>query len=791
MTRRPASALLLCLLAGVAQAATPLADPAPTAPIEVLAHTPAAAHEGQSVVRVTATTHRQVRAALALAESLWSEGAGVGTFDIQIRTDRVPVLTEAGLTVETRIPDLQAHADRAWTRLQAAERMLRARPPAPPALRGQSAHDETWFENYKQLTQIETYINTLAAARPDLANLATVGQSLQGRPIRALTITGPDTPENPAADRPVVLWNGCQHAREWVSPMTVTYIASRLLDDYDADPSVRSLIDTVRFVIVPMANPDGYLYSWSNQRYWRKNRRQNNAFDYGVDLNRNWGYEWGGPGSSGSADSDIYRGTAPFSEPESQVLRDLALSFAPNLAAHIDYHTYSQLILYPYGYAEGAQAPEPDRTFFDHLANDMSDLIFGYSGAYYTPIPSWQLYPAAGGATDWFYGAAGAKSLTLELRPDTGGLEGFDPPPSTILPTARENYEAAKLFASRTTQPLTFSVPAPATVRADEPTTIAFTVTPGTADYDPASVGATASIGSGPAVELSVTPDGPGRFTTTLPPAPCGQTITYSFNASTLEAQNIDYPPAGPFVAETVRVVFEDDMETETGWTVGHPSDTATLGIWNRMAPQATPAQPGSDRSPDGTLCWVTDGRAGSGVGSFDVDGGATTLTSPDIDISDAGPDAELVYWRWYSNDQGASPNSDAMPVLISGDDGLTYTTLETVTQNANAWVEKRFRIADFVGTTDSIRVRFVARDDEPGSIVEAAVDDLRIETPNCPAPAHTADIAAPFGEFNLFDLLLFLDWYNQADPRADYDADGTLTIFDLIEFLTLYNAQI
>ena len=786
MTRRTASVLFVCLSAGLAVGAEP---------IDILTHTPPRAHEGESVVRVTADSAREVAAALALSESLWSEGAGVGSFDIQIRADRVPVLIEAGLEVQTRIGDLQAHADRAWSRVQAAERMLQARPRQPD--RGTSPHDETWFENYKQLAQIETYVAGLNAARPDLTALSVIGQSLQNRPIRAITITGPDEPGNAAADRPVIIWNGCQHAREWISPMTVTYIASRLLGDYDTDPAVRSLVDSTRIVIVPVANPDGYLFSWSSQRYWRKNRRANNASDFGVDLNRNWGYEWGGDGSSSNPASDIYRGPTSFSEPETQVLRDLALSFGDGLAAHIDYHSYSQLILYPFGYADGVAAPEPDRTFFETLSNDLSDLILSDSGAFYNPIPSWALYPASGTATDWFYGATGAKSLTFELRPsdqDVGGLEGFDPPPSTILPCARENFAAALLFAERTTQPLSFLSDAPVTVRADEPTPIGFSVSSGVADLAPGTVAAFASVGGGPVVELAVSGGGGGggaNYTTTLPPVPCGQTVAFFFRATTSDGRTIEYPAKGPFVASTVRVIFEDAMESNTGWVVGATGDNATSGVWTRMAPQATAAQPGADRSPVGTQCWITDGRAGTGVGSFDVDGGATTLTSPRLDASDAGPDAEIVYWRWYSNDQGASPNTDDMPVLISNDNGSTWTTLEIVTENANAWVERRFRIADFVEPTADIRVRFVARDLDPGSIVEAGVDDVSIVTPNCPPPSQTADLAPPLGVFNFFDVAAYLALYNAGDPAADYTLDGNLNFFDLSAYLALFNAGI
>lgn len=781
MTRLPASVRCFVLASGLA------ASSVAAQPVDILTHTPPRVHEGQSVVRVTADSAREVQAALALSESLWSEGAAVGSFDIQIRTDRIAVLAEAGLEVEVRIADLQAHADRGWARVQAAERAIRARDPQPAA-RGAGPHDETWFENYKQLADIEAYVNALHAARPDLSTQSVAGQSLQNRPIRSITITGPDQPGNAAADRPVIIFNGCQHAREWVSPMTVTYIASRLISDYDNDPAVKSLVDSVRFVIVPVVNPDGYLHTWSGERFWRKNRRLNPSGDFGVDLNRNWGYEWGGDGASTSPNSDIFRGASPFSEPETRVLRDLALSFGDDLAAHIDYHTYSQLILYPFGYADGVQAPEPDRTFFDTLSTDMSDLIFDSSGAFYTPIPSWALYPASGTASDWFYGSADAKSLTVELRPSdqqVGGLDGFDPPPSTILPAARENFLAALLFADRTTQPLSFTASPPATVAAGEAAEVVFTVAPGLDALDPATVSAVAAIGAAPLAPAPVTPLGGGTYRVTLPVAVCGQPVSFAFSAATTDGRTVNYPQSGPFVADTVTVLFEDDMETDTGWTVGASGDTASVGVWERASPQATAAQPGADASAAGSLCWITGAAAGSGVGSFDVDNGSTTLTSPRLDAS--GDQTDLVYARWYSNDAGASPNTDTMPVFISNDDGATWITLEVVSENANAWVQRRFRVADFVTPTDRVRVRFVARDDAPGSIVEAGVDDLRLETAACDAP--TADLAAPFGELNLFDVLAFLDLFNAQNPAADFDANGAVNFFDVTAFLGLFNA--
>src|SRR4029453_7368841 len=119
-----------------------------------------------------------------------------------------------------------------------------------------------------------------------------------------------------------VMFIGTQHAREWISPMTVMYIADRLLAGYASDPNIKALLDNVEFVLVPVVNADGYVYTWSTDRYWRKNRRDNAGTEGdGGDTNRNWGYKWGlDIGSSADPCSEVYRGTAAFSEPEPLVI---------------------------------------------------------------------------------------------------------------------------------------------------------------------------------------------------------------------------------------------------------------------------------------------------------------------------------------------------------------------------------------------------------------------------------------------------------------------------------------
>ena len=760
--------------------------------LDPLTHTPPRVYEGQSVVSLTVETVRQLRAAHTLIESSWTERPGLGTLVAQVDSDRIEALEALGLDPVVLIEDLQAHRDAAWSRLRDATRRDRRLGIADPAGRaaplGTGVHDEAWFSNFRQYADILSYFDDLIAARPALITRSDIGDSIESRDIYAYTITAPDETGNPSSERPVVLYTGTQHAREWISPMTVTYIASRLVDGYGGDAGITDLLDSTRVVIVPVVNPDGYLYSWSTQRFWRKNRRNvSDSPAFGVDLNRNWGTAFGGTGASENPNSNIYHGASAFSEPETDAVRALANSFGADLAAYTDYHSYSQLILWPLGYESGLVTPEPDRSFFQDLSGDMSALIQSISGVFYDPIQSWRLYPAAGTASDWFYDDRGATSFTIELRPDGSDPDGFAPPPSTILPTAQENLEAAKLFAARATRPLFLAHDAVSIIDASAATPVTLQATDGLSTVDPSSVTLWTAAGSAPFTPTPMTAQGGDAYGADLPAAPCGETVAYYFSADTLSGQTFTFPSAGsgnPLTAlaqETTLVVF-DDMETDTGWSVGAPGDTATTGVWERADPEGTDAQPENDHTPGGTDCWITGADAGSSLGSFDIDAGVTTLTSPALDASD--PDAQIAYRRWYSNDRGASPGTDAMVVEISDDDGATWTELEIVTENANAWVERRFEVGDVVTPSASVRLRFKASDLGDGSIVEAGVDDLRVETVGCPGSA--ADLNGD-GTVDFSDVNLFTSAFGNQDPIADINNDGEVDFADVNLFTTLF----
>jgi murein tripeptide amidase MpaA len=240
-----------------------------------------------------------------------------------------------------------------------------------------------------------------------------------------------------AEGEPEILFVGGHHAREWISIDVPLLLARHLLEQYATDPSVRNLIDNGEIWVIPLLNPDGHQYSVTNNRLWRKNRRDNGDGSFGVDLNRNYSYQWGGPGSSGDTYSETYRGPQAFSEPETMILRDFAN--AHDFLATIFYHNYSQLVLFPWGHTS---APAPDRDLLQQLAETMADEIFSVHGRRYTAQQSSALYVASGDATDWFYGESAVPSFTIELRPPSSP-PGFELPESEIQPTFTENLPAA------------------------------------------------------------------------------------------------------------------------------------------------------------------------------------------------------------------------------------------------------------------------------------------------------------------------------------------------------------
>jgi carboxypeptidase T len=361
----------------------------------------------RSAVRVHAKDAVELAAVRAIAIDEWSEHVDPEDPVIDVVLDGVTLteLDDAGIEWELLVDDIDELAATERARLEAPE----AQRPAD------------WFAEYHEFGAIQTKLELLAAEHPDDVQLSVIGGSVEGRPLLALRMGGKDPSAVP------MLVNGAQHAREWIAAMVPICVADRVA----TDPKLRAFLDTTELWVVPVVNPDGYQYSWSSDRYWRKNRREG----HGVDLNRNWGVAFGGPGSSGERRSQIYRGPYAFSEPETQALRDLVKR--ESIRVHVDFHAYGQLLLHPWSYTA---APANDRDRYAAIGDKLASAIHAQHGQRYTIKAGAQLYAAAGTMTDWVYGEGEAVSFTIELRPKGGS--GFVLPPEQIRPTCDEALAA-------------------------------------------------------------------------------------------------------------------------------------------------------------------------------------------------------------------------------------------------------------------------------------------------------------------------------------------------------------
>jgi len=225
----------------------------------------------------------------------------------------------------------------------------------------------------------------------------------------------------------------------------------------------------------------------------------------------------------------------------------------------------------------------------------------------------------------------------------------------------------------------------------------------------------------------------------TFPPVTCGTEFGWWIEAQSASGQLVSYPQGGAtasVIGLSAYGVTEEitDFETAAGWSVGTPND-ATTGTWTRGDPLGTAAQPENDHTDPGSQCWFTgQGSVGGSLGENDIDGGSTTLYTPVMDLT-GSTNPLISYFRWYSNDSGASPGADVFVVQIS-DDLSTWITVETVgptgTGTGGGWIEHSFTASEFVLLSSTVQVRFTASDLGSGSIVEAAIDDFRYEDVDC-----------------------------------------------------------
>lgn len=307
---------------------------------------------------------------------------------------------------------------------------------------------DIFFNEYRNLQTIEIWLQLLQETFPDFVKLEEIGQTSNGHALNVVHISAHNYIDNP--DKKTIVITGGLHAREWISISTACYTMYELLLNYGKDKKATKYLDSLDFIFVPIFNPDGYDYSWTTDRLWRKNRQPTSIDECpGIDIDRSFGFQWAQ--SHEFPCSESYNGKVPFEALESQYwdtyLREIKKDY--KIFGYLDLHSYSEEILYPYGYS------------CDALPRDIENLLelaFGLAKAIrlttrknYDVIAACKdsgsdLTPGIGGgsALDYMYHNRARWALQIKLR--DSGNHGFLLPSKYIRPVGRETYASLMYF---------------------------------------------------------------------------------------------------------------------------------------------------------------------------------------------------------------------------------------------------------------------------------------------------------------------------------------------------------
>ncbi|XP_070686334.1 carboxypeptidase A5 [Pempheris klunzingeri] len=396
--------------------------------------------EGHQVLRIVAKDEVQLSLIKELEDMVmfeldfWREVTDVKTpVDV-----RVPFhsLQSVKIYLETQdieysimIEDLQMMLDEEQEEMESTARVVEPR-----------TTDGFDFSKYHSISEIYRFQDMLVAENPKMVSKIVIGQSYEGRPLNVLKFSTGGT------NRPAIWIDTGIHSREWVTQASGTWFAKKIVTDYGRDAALTAILDKMDIFLEIVTNPDGFYYTHNSNRMWRKTRKPNPGSQcVGVDPNRNWDAGFGGAGASRNPCSETYHGPRANSESEVKSIVDFVKSHG-NFKAFISIHSYSQMLLYPYGYT---RTPVKDQTELHNLAKKaITDLASLYGTRYrYGSIIN-TIYQASGGTIDWTYNQGIKYSYTFELR-DTGRY-GFILPANQIVPTATETWLALMAIMDHT-----------------------------------------------------------------------------------------------------------------------------------------------------------------------------------------------------------------------------------------------------------------------------------------------------------------------------------------------------
>ncbi len=548
-------------------------------------------------------------------------------------------------------------------------------------------------------------LNHLDAMQQQYPNLITLKQPIgnfqthENRPIYWLKIS-----DNPTVDEPEpeILFTALHHAREPASVSQMIMFMWYLLENYATDTEVQQMVDNTEIYFIPCINPDGYIYNETTNPngggMWRKNRRNNNDGTYGVDLNRNYGYMWGldNTGSSPNTNDDTYRGPSAFSEPETQAVKYFEENHTFGIC--VNYHTYGNLLIYPWGYAPSIYTPD------SAVYVEYAQLMTRYNHYTYGTGDQTVGYVTNGDSDDWGYGEQTTKNKVLSMTPEAGNQsDGFWPAQNRIIDVCKanmyQNIMAVKLVGkyAKTTDVTPMSVSSISNnyltfeikrLGLDSPATFTVSIQPLTANI--------ASVGN------------PKSFTNMSLLETRTDSIAFTLSSSVQNGDVIKF-----------LLITDNGLYTETD-TLVHVfgssnivlSDNASnLTNWTTASWNTTTAQYYSPSSS------ITDSPNGNYANNSNT---TITLTNP-VDLTGAAS-ATLSFWAKWSIEN----DYDYVQVQASADNGNSWTPLcgkytnpGTNNQDPNqplydgiqtTWVKEEISLDNYIGMP--ILIRFELQSD-------------------------------------------------------------------------------
>ncbi|KAL7034864.1 hypothetical protein ACKWTF_008147 [Chironomus riparius] len=286
------------------------------------------------------------------------------------------------------------------------------------------------WTRYWELNEIYEWFNILVTQFPNDVSIVNIGDSYEGRPILGLKLN-----IGGGANKKSIIFEGTHHAREWISAATVTYMLNELLTSNNTD--VKDIAAAYEWYIFPVTNPDGYLYTWTNNRMWRKNRKPtSNLLCIGTDLNRNWDNFFNQGGTSFNPCDNTYAGSSPFSEPETKVLSEF-IKTVPNLVGYFPFHSYSQILMVPYGWTH--ELLDNYHELYAIGEKALETLSSFYGTTYELGSIANVIYIATGASIDWVKYEL-KTNVTFEYEMRDVGAYGFNLPASQIIENSIEVF---------------------------------------------------------------------------------------------------------------------------------------------------------------------------------------------------------------------------------------------------------------------------------------------------------------------------------------------------------------